>query len=158
MCYVNINMGHMNQLHPEFKPLAQELLEVIEEFCEDAGCTFYVASSWRSPGRQMELFKRGRTLIGIDWVRISGQRTVTNARPDQTPHCITLDNEPASCAIDIALTEVGGRTWLPDNDQRWALIPAAASLVSPNLVSGGFFRSIRDFPHVELINWKELRE
>jgi len=155
LCYID-TVSHLSQLHPDFHPLAVELLEVLQDFCEDAGCTYYIASSWRSPGRQMELYKRGRKKVGKRWIRIPGTQKVTNAMPHQTPHCVTRDGEPASCALDIALVDKGA--WLKDYDQRWSLIPAAASVVSPLLVSGGFFRGIRDFPHVELQYWKQLQE
>lgn len=94
------------------------------------------------------------------WVKGSGA-VVTNARPDQTPHCVTLaDGKPASCAIDIAILSSSDGTYLPDKDPRWGIIGAAIGLAgaTSSVSWGGMFSSIRDFPHVELRDWKSKRD
>lgn len=148
-------------LHPEFKPLVMTLLTHVAHLASLSSCRWYVASAYRSPEKQMELYKKGRKLVGVDWVLdpITKINRVTNARPEQTPHCITTpEGKPASCAVDIALVELGeSPTWLDRKDPRWGIIGAAIGLsrASSKLLWGGQFDSIRDFPHVELRNWRK---
>lgn len=147
---------HLKLLHPKFKGLAQEVLVHVAHLSSLSGCSWYIASSWRSPEQQWELFKKGRKLVGVDWVRIPGQQVVTNAIPEKTPHCRMYQDEPGSCAIDIALThKIDGRlSWLPDSDPRWSIIGASVGIAGHKLLTwGGNFRSIKDMPHVELKGW-----
>lgn len=151
---------YLENLHPDFRPLAQELLVHIAHSSSLVGCGWYVASSWRDPDKQWELFKKGRKPVGADWVKDGSGKHVTNATPDKTPHCVTVDGKPASMAIDIALTERSGKGgWLFDTDPRWSIIGSAVALVNgqklkPVLEWGGLWRSIRDLPHVEMRGWK----
>lgn len=149
-------MKHLNNLDPEFKPLAEQVLAHVSHFCKLLGCTWYIASSYRTPEEQWDLYKKGRKKVGVDWVRIPGKRVVTNATPGKTPHCLHRDGKPAACAIDIALVEDGA--WLPDDDPRWCIVGMAVSLTGhEKLTWGGMWRSLRDMPHVELIGWREER-
>lgn len=148
-------MSRFEELHPEFRPLAQSILTHVAHLCALSGCKWSIASGFRDPEKQWELYKKGRKQVGVDWVRIQGQSVVTNARPDQTPHCITLQGKPASCAVDIALLQDG--KYLPDKDPRWGIIGAAIGLsgATSSVSWGGMFSSIRDFPHIELKDWKK---
>ena len=143
-------------------PLARSVLTHVASLCALSNCEWYIASAYREPDRQWELYKKGRKKVGVDWVRVQGQRVLTNAKPNQTPHCVTLGENPASCALDIALVSDGpeGRRWLSDSDPRWGIIGAAIALsgASEELSWGGMFRSIRDFPHVELKDWRNVRK
>ena len=149
-------MADFDTLHEEFRLLAEAVWDEVQSMCGKVGCSAYIASTYRSPEKQLELYSRGRKKVGHKWIRTGG-KIVTRALPYQTPHCKTLeDGTPASCAIDIALVENG--MWLRDWDERWSIIPTAVAMVNrEKLKSGAFFRSIRDYPHVELRNWKEVK-
>lgn len=152
-------MKWLDTLHPEFRSYALEVYRKAKSLADVAGCGIYVASAYRSPERQWELYKRGRKKVGVDWVRVPGGRVVTNAQPDKTPHCATRNGKPSALAIDIALTEErdGKLQWLTDYDVRWSIIPTAVALTAPDkLQSGAFFRTIRDYPHVEWKEWRSL--
>lgn len=147
----------LDKLHPDFVPLVKRVLVHVAHLAELSACSWYVASTWRDPAKQMTLFKKGREKVGGVWTRIPGHRVVTNAMPQDTPHCVTIGDKPASCAIDIALVSdaPGGRVWLSDDDPRWGIVPAAVALTDPSkLVSGAMWSSLRDWPHVQLKNWR----
>lgn len=146
----------MDELHPEFAPLVKTLLIHVSHLCALSDCSWYVASAFRPRAKQWEIYKTGRKQVGNEWVRIPGQRVLTYATPDQTPHCTMLEGKPASCALDIALVSDApeGRQWLADSDPRWGIIGAAIGLCgASSLVWGGMWKSLRDFPHVELRDW-----
>lgn len=146
-------MGSLDELHPDFKPLALRLLDHVTELCGRVGIEHYIACAWRDPRIQMQKYKRGRAYTNGRWVVVDEAAIVTHAPAFTSPHNFVINGEPASFALDIALTE--GGQWLGDKDQRWSIIPTAASLVGDGeLVSGAFFSRIRDFPHVELAGWR----
>jgi len=152
--------GHLELLHPSFLPLAKRVLVHVAHLASLSGVDWYISESFRTPKRQWELYKRGRKRVGVDWVRVQGEDGVTNAQPHQTPHCVMREGKPGSCAIDIALvltSSSGSRKWLPDDDPRWGIIPTSCGLVGAEVVSGAMWRSIRDWPHVELRSWREHR-
>ena len=154
-------MEHMDKLHPKFKGLAKAVLSHVAHLCELSGCSWYIARSWSSPERQQELYEKGRVNKGGIWVPkyISRKGIVTNAQSWETPHCVTIGENPASCAIDIALVQTlpsGARAWLSDDDLRWGILGTAAALAGhEQLTWGGMWTSLRDFSHLELKDWEK---
>lgn len=114
-----------------------------------------VTSVWRDPEEQLLLWRKGRTLVNGVWTKTGP--VVTNAKPEQSAHCICLqDGTPSSMAWDISLFE-GGKM-CADNDPIWAVIAYSAACVGDweELTCGAFFSTVRDWPHVERKNWKAL--
>lgn len=73
----------------------------------------------------------------------------SKAPPGSSPHEYGL-------AWDICL--IKDKKILPDRHQAWHVIPFAAGAIGKGqLTSGADFFSIRDFPHTEMRNWKELK-
>ena len=142
---------YLKECHPEFRGLAKKLLTHVSHLCSLTGCAWYLASVYRSPEKQWELYQKGRRKIGVDWAKIPGEKVVTYAKPEDTPHCVA----EGSCAIDVALTENG--KWLPDNDPRWSIIGTAVALTNREALTwGGTWSRLRDCPHVELTDWRTI--
>lgn len=148
----------MRRVHHMFLPYAKSIWNHVQCLSERSGYDCYIASVWRDPYKQWELYKKGRTQNDKGrWIIQDRSKVVTYARPDQTPHCVTDDGAPASCAIDIAITKDGA--WLPDKHPGWGIIGAAVALAAcgDEVVWGAHFNRLRDWPHIEYRTWRELR-
>ncbi|MEL6183372.1 MAG: hypothetical protein AAFU79_02025 [Myxococcota bacterium] len=140
---------------------AQELLDERHPYQFDAR----IMETHRAPERQWQLFRKGRRLVKGKWHRVG--RTVTNARPHQSAHCVTMeDGTPAAMAADFWVVCKVPITWrgkhaqaghiLPDGHAAWACIPAAAWIAGGEQVRiGAAFGTIQDWPHVELADWRK---
>lgn len=70
----------------------------------------------------------------------------SKARFGQSPH-----NFKPALAIDwFRLTQAGGAAF----DRPWYIATLMPAVRAAGLVSGGDFRSFKDFPHVEVKDWK----
>lgn len=98
----------------------------------------FLTCTYRSNEEQEQLYAQGRTASG---------KVVTMARKYESPH-----NYLPSLAFDIAFIN-------KDKKLDWdtKLFKNFYDIVSENelVVWGGNFKSIKDFPHFELKNWKE---
>lgn len=144
---------HFVRLHDRFRPIAVAVFTKASELADAAGLKLIVVSSYRDPRQQMSLFRQGRE-PGADgaWTKVG--KTITNAMPHQTPHCMTVRGRPAACAIDFALLLDG--QYLPDADERWSIIgDAVQSQAHLTAEWGGKWR-MRDMGHVELLGWRRL--
>lgn len=125
-------------------------------------CRLVVFETFRTIEKQWANWQKGRVRRDGRWVKIGP--TVTNAKPDESPHCThRRDGErliPSSLAIDLWLLEVDEDKLLGDRDERWAVIPLAVSIAAgETLRSGCFFRfGSGDWPHVEHREWKTIAE
>lgn len=89
------------------------------------------------------------TLRTADQQKLYFQTGKSKAPPGSSPHEYGL-------AWDICL--IKDKKILPDRHQAWHVIPFGAGAVGKNLLtSGADFFSIRDFPHTEMSQWKELK-
>lgn len=58
-----------------------------------------------------------------------------------------------NAALDFFRLELGGATW----QTKWFIeVVGPCAMLNPELVWGGNWKSFKDYPHVELKNWKEL--
>jgi len=112
-----------------------------------------ITCSYRSPEEQFELFKQGRILdISRHWVVQDKDKVVTNC--DGTIEKSAHNYNPAR-AIDVCVmdNQTGKAVW----DVKWyqPLIEIAERY---NLVEGGTWRAIRDWPHLEVKDFKNYKE
>jgi hypothetical protein len=90
----------------------------------------HVSCSYRNEADQNRAFELGHS----------------KARFGQSPH-----NFKPSLAIDFfRLTQAGGAAF----DRPWYIAVLMPAVRAAGLVSGGDFRSFRDYPHVEVKDWK----
>jgi peptidoglycan L-alanyl-D-glutamate endopeptidase CwlK len=108
---------------------------------------------YRSPAEQFELFKQGRTM-GMDgeWHIQDQEHVVTNVDGHKV---MGAHNYHPARAIDVCVidNQTGKRLW----DTKWyePLIQIAARY---GLVEGGTWRSFKDFPHLEIKDFKIYEE
>lgn len=162
-------MSAIELLYPPLQAIALRVLARVRELIPVvSGARFIdsrLGSTWRDPETQWALYTRGREqLANGQWRRVRDRNgkfkpIVTNATPEQSAHCHVV-GEPrvaASLAFHIDLLE--GGHYLRDAHPAWALVPAAAYLVTGELLSSGaFFASIPggDWAHLEVRGWKTL--
>lgn len=118
-----------------------------------------IGSTFRRPDAQLKLYMQGRIkLPDGNWKVDPKGRVVTHALPHQTPHCVVdRGGNPAALAADIWIVNAVSGELAPDDNLVWAIVPAAAFRASPGFfASGAFFKSLRDWPHVERRGWKDL--
>ena len=73
----------LDLLHPEFRLMVDRWLA----HCKAINLELVVTCTWRSPAEQAQLYAQGRTAPG---------KIVTNAKPGQSMHNVTLGGQPAS--------------------------------------------------------------
>lgn len=126
-----------------------------EFFAAVPGHYLEVDCVYRSPEEQLELFKQGRepsTLMETGWRIVNKGKVVTNVdgKISKGAH-----NYKPSRAIDVCVVDnqTGKRSWNPD----WykPLIEIAAR---HGLVEGGTWKSIQDWPHLEVKDFKNYKE
>lgn len=130
----------LDDLHPNMQPLAQQFLQK----CQDAGIDVFLTCTYRSGKEQDADYAKGRTAPG---------QIITNAKGGQSAHNCTNENgSPAAKAFDFAIKDDDGRLDWDAHDADWQ--KAISIGKSLGLVSGGDWKSIKDWPHMELKNWK----
>lgn len=130
----------IEDLHPDMQPLAHQFIDN----CRSQGIDAFLTCTYRSGEEQDADYAKGRTEPG---------RIVTNARAGQSPHNCTNENgSPAAKAFDFAIRDPDGKVdWKPHDADWQAAIRVGKAL---GMVSGGDWKSIKDWPHFELKNWK----
>lgn len=140
--------------HPQLQPLVHQFLRN----CTSAGLDVLLTCTWRSPEEQAALYAQGRTKPG---------KIVTNAQAGQSPHNYVLNGLPAALAIDVVPLRNGKPVWglsgdgmddNPADDERddlelWQRVRNAGE--SAGLESASRWQSFREWPHLQLPNWKE---
>ncbi len=109
--------------------------------------------SYRSPERQLELFKSGRVYDpGTDtWLVVDKSKVVTNVDGVKV---LGAHNYFPSRAIDVAVVDNQSGKVLWEESHYQCLIGIAESV---GLVSGGSWKSFKDWPHIELKDYKNYR-
>ena len=134
---MSVRHSDLHLLHPAF----ERTLAAVVEDCDAKDLQLRVFETIRSPGRQEELFRRGRDPDAADY-----GRTVTKARAYESAHQYGL-------AADLVFW-VGGRwSWEPPKGKPGAWDTFQAIARDHGLVTLTFER-----PHVQVkaFNWRDL--
>lgn len=129
-----------------------------EFFTVAPGHYLEIDCSYRSPDEQFELFKQGRaehmglTPEGTYWWTSDKEKIVTNVDGYKV---IGAHNYHPSRAIDVCVVDnqTGKRTW----DTAWYK-PLIEIATRYGLVEGGTWKSIQDWPHLEVKDYKNYKE
>ncbi len=128
----HINNGNCERCAHILKDACQELVDFASKFQkqEPSG---HVSCAYRNEVDQNHAFDRGHS----------------KARFGESPH-----NFKPSLAIDFfRLTQAGGASF----DRPWFIAVLMPAVRAAGLVSGGDFKSFKDYPHVEVKDWKSKR-
>lgn len=133
---------NLDHLHPDMKPLCQDFLVQ----CMAEGINAFVTQTYRSDAEQNADYEQGRTAPG---------HIITNAKGGQSPHNCTLpDGTPAAKAFDFGIKLGDGSLDWDASDGQWQrAIDIGEGL---GMVSGSTWHSIKDNPHFELPNWRDV--
>jgi hypothetical protein len=102
----------------------------------------FITCTHRSHEQQMELYALGRTRPGD---------VVTHAKAGESPH-----NFNPSLAFDVAFRNCDNETeWSEDLFVKFAALMASAD-TDNKIRWGGTFSNLRDLPHFELLDWKNV--
>lgn len=146
---------------PVFAPIVSAMITCIDWMMRAKGrngVEVRINEAGRSPERQLERFRQGRVLKNGVWIIADPAQVVTNAAPEDAPHCVLDENKaPASMAVDLWLLDSDTGELLHDKHAGWAMVPAAAYLCGGPLIRvGAHFNRPRDWPHVEVAGWRSL--
>lgn len=150
---INPHAEKLAGLRPEFKPVAQLLLERMIDLGASEPWAPVVAYGRRTPGQQERLYEIGREhgasrvtdgRIVTEWRRVG--RVVTNARAWESPHCVGI-------AVDIALVTDDRGAWLEDSHPAWLVLGREAEALG--LEWGGRWK-FRDAAHCQAPHWRDL--
>lgn len=132
----------ITDLDPTLQPLAQQFLDQ----CAAAGLEAIITCTYRSNAEQEEDYAKGRTTDGP---------IITDEPPGHSAHNRTDANgNPAAAGFDFALYAPGEKSldWNASDDQWRTAISIGQQL---GLVSGSCWPGLRDYPHLELPNWRQ---
>lgn len=129
-------MSKIDSLEPEFKEKVVALIEKTELATK---LKWVVTSGRRTMAEQLQLWEQGRTAPG---------RVVTKARPGSSAHNFGL-------AADLAPVRRDGHIWWDAPKSVWQTMADIAR--DMGLVSGFYFTTIFDAPHVEDKQWKTMQ-
>lgn len=130
-------MNRIDTLEPQFKTKVETLLQQLQEA---TGLKWAITSARRTMAEQQHLFDQGRIAPG---------KVVTNAKPGSSPHNFGL-------AVDLApINPKTGDVWWDAPRSKWKAMADTAK--GMGLVSGFYFKTIFDAPHVEDPNWRDVR-
>lgn len=121
-----------------------------EYFKRMPGKYLVISCVYRSPAEQLDLFKKGRTL-GSDgkWYVQDKAKIVTNV--DGSTILGAHNYKPAR-AIDVAVVDNETGKYLWEEKYYFPLVQIAKGF---GLESGGAWKSIKDWPHIQVPNYKE---
>lgn len=130
--------------HPDLA----DKLEAFERSLLEAGIEFRRIETYRTGRKQMDLYARGRTKPG---------EIVTHATAATSAHCKTVMRVPVCCAADYMIYAHGEPCLVvsPLNEEMWQCFGELARRAG--LVWGGSWRTLKDYGHVELANWRTLK-
>jgi len=129
-------MSRLNTLETDFRVEIERLIKRTEAA---TGLKWIVTSARRTMSEQQALYEQGRTAPG---------KVVTNARPGSSAHNFGL-------AADLAPLRKDGRIWWEAPKATWQKMADIAR--DMGLVSGFYFRTIYDAPHVEDSQWRTVQ-
>jgi len=116
------------------KDLAEKYIALLHDFRENhPGYDLQITCTHRSAKEQMELYAIGRSKPGQIVTQIDGVKKMSN------------HNFMPSRALDVAVLIHGKITW----DEE-AYKPLVALAEKHGLVSGGSWKTFKDYPHLEL--------
>jgi hypothetical protein len=111
-----------------------------------------ITCAHRSPAEQFELYKKGRTM-GMDgnWVVSDKKAVVTNAEGYKV---LSAHNYYPARGLDVAVVnnQTGEVTW----DERYYK-PLIDIVSKYGLVEGGSWRVLKDWPHIEIPDYKNYK-
>lgn len=133
----------INDLHSDLQTLCIKFLET----CHAHGVNVFITQTYRSSEEQDVAYAKGRTTAGS---------IITNARGGQSAHnCTLADGTPAARAFDFAIKNDNGTVDWDASDLSWQKAIAIGERLG--LVSGSKFLSIKDAPHMEMKDWKNIK-
>ena len=130
-------MSKIDTLEPAFR---KQIERLILAAADATGLKWVITSGRRTMAEQQELYDQGRFKPG---------KVVTNAKPGSSAHNFGL-------AADLApLNPETGKIWWEAPKGKWRGMADAARKLG--LVSGYYFNTIFDAPHVENPKWRDAR-
>jgi peptidoglycan L-alanyl-D-glutamate endopeptidase CwlK len=150
----------LSDLVPEFAPQAKELLEA----CDDLHIVMRVTETLRTPFTQAKLWRQSRTSAVV-------KARIQKLRNDGAPflaHCLESVGPQSGDPVTNALPGLSWHQWGEAMDCVWiangketfslklkvgglnGFHVYAEQAEKMKLTAGGFFKSIKDFPHVQL--------
>lgn len=136
------------------KPLRDNWETIKNEFFKSNTGKYLVLSCvHRSVGEQLELFKGGRGL-GSDgkWYIQDKAKVVTNVDGTKV---LGAHNYKPSRAIDVAVVDNQTGKYLWEEKYYYCLLEIAKGV---GLESGGGWKSIKDWPHLQVPDYKNYKE
>ena len=151
-------MAHLDDLRPKTK----KLCELWIEECRKAGINLVITQTLRSMELQDAYYSQGRESLSI----VNEKRKKVNLPPiteKENKSIITKANAGSSphnygLAWDFAPIVNGKINW--DNldlFRKCGEISKKISFDGYTLEWGGDFKTIKDFPHIQLKNWKQYK-
>lgn len=134
----NVSEARLSLLHPKVRDLALKAYRDAVT-ATPKGVHPFITEGLRSFARSNELYAQGRTLPG---------KIVTNAKAGQSYHNYGM-------ALDFVNIVDGKMNWTVDDN--WMKVVNAFK--KQGFAWGGDFKSIKDFPHLEMTfgyNWRVL--
>ncbi len=125
----------------------------IEFFKQSPGKYLVLTTIHRTPEEQFKLFQKGRAqLPSGEWVVTNKDQVVTNVDGYKI---IGAHNYYPSRAIDVTVfdNQTGKPLW--EESHYYPLVEIANGV---GLESGGSWKSIKDYPHLQVRNFKEYKE
>ena len=131
----------ITDLDPRLQPIAQEFLGR----CAAAGLEAILTATYRSDDEQAIDYAKGRSTDGP---------IITDEPPGHSAHNQTDENgNPSAKGFDFALYAPGGHSldWCASDAQWTTAVSIGESL---GLISGSHWKTPKDYPHLELANWR----
>lgn len=125
---------NLSDLHPALQPLAERFLDA----CHAADIDVIITCTYRSNIEQAAAYAKGRTAPGS---------VVTNAKPGQSRHNLTLNGKPASQAFDVVPLEAGKAIW-DAQDPVWQRLGEIGEGLG--LEWAGRWTRFREYPHFQI--------
>ena len=128
--------------------------QIRQEYAKHSpGKYLYLSCIYRSPQEQLELFKKGR-IKGSDgkWHTQDKAKIVTNVDGYTV---LGAHNYKPARAIDVAVVDNQTGKFLWEEKHYFPLLQIAKGV---GLESGGAWKSIKDWPHIQVPNYKTYEE
>lgn len=150
-------MAHLDDLRPKTKKLCEMWIEE----CRRQGINLVVTQTFRSPQLQEAYYSQGREQlsqvnarrkkVGLSEIKEHENKIVTKAKAGSSPHNYGL-------AWDFAPIVNGKIDWNNlELFRKCGEIAKKLNFEGYTLEWGGDFKTIKDFPHIQLKNWKQYK-
>jgi peptidoglycan L-alanyl-D-glutamate endopeptidase CwlK len=117
-----------------------------EAFCAKfPGWGMELTCTARPPEEQFELFKKGRSKVGEEWVVSDAKVVVTYVDGFKK---VGEHNKSPSRAFDVMLKRPDGSITWDLTEEAWQALPSLVAELG--LESGGAWTKFKDFPHVQV--------